>query len=109
MNNNISLNKYKRHVPESKRKLNDIDISNIIKYLNKYSKETNCFNDKIRYLEYTKKFIYNKYIEDMNNRKISYNTFIKYIPKYYKYTKRKSDICGICEMGKNFSNINCNR
>ena len=57
LNNNINLNKYKRHIPKSKRKLNSIKINNILTYLNQYSKQTSCIHDKIRYLEYTKIYL----------------------------------------------------
>src|ERR1700759_5452862 len=57
INENINLNKYKRHIPESKKKLNEDDIKNIIDYLNKYSQQSSGNKDEIRYLEDTKKYI----------------------------------------------------
>ena len=109
INENINLNKYKRHIPESKKKLSEDDIKNIIDYLNKYSQQSSGNKDEIRYLEYTKKYIYNQYIKDNDNRKITYNTFLKYIPKNYKIGKRKTDMCGICVLGKRLNNVNVNR
>ena len=57
----------------------------------------------------TKKFIYKRYSEDENNRKITYNTFIKNIPKNYKYSKRRTDMCGICSIGENLHKIDKNK
>ena len=109
LNENITLNKYKRYIPECKRKLSEEEKNKIIYYLDYYSKESTNINEKIRYLEYSKKFIYQKYYQTDNNRKITYNTFLKYCPKYYKIPKRKTDVCGICELGNGFKNINISR
>ena len=106
LNDNITLNKYKRYIPECKRKLSEEEKNKIIYYLDYYSKESTNINEKIRYLEYSKKFIYQKYYQTDNNRKITYNTFLKYCPKYYKIPKRKTDVCGIYELGNGFKNIN---
>ena len=67
--NEFVLKKYKRHIPESKKKINDQDINNIKNYLNKYSRIYDENEDSIKYLEQTKKFIYNRYGEDENKRK----------------------------------------
>ena len=93
--NNINVNR-----------LNEEDKYNIICYLDYYPKQSSGDNDEIRYLEYTKKFIYNQYIKNDDNRKITYNIFIKYIPKKYKIGKRKTDMCGICVLGKRLVNVN---
>ena len=97
INNNFTFKKYIRHVPESKKKLNEDERKVVIKYLDYFSRES-C-ND-IKYLEKTKKFIYNQYAKNEKNRKITYNTFLKYCPKYYKIGKRRTDVYGICEIGK---------
>ena len=34
---------------------------------------------------------------------------MKYSPKYFKITKRKTEIYGICELGNGFKNINISR
>ena len=34
---------------------------------------------------------------------------MKYCQKYYKIPKRKTDVCGICELGNGFKNINISR
>ena len=34
---------------------------------------------------------------------------MKYCPKYYKIPKRKTDVCGICELGNGFKNVNISR
>ena len=50
-----------------KTKINENTLNKINEYLNHYSKVSSD-DDKIRYLEQTKKFIYNKYIDE-NNKK----------------------------------------
>ena len=107
--NEFTLKKYKRHIPESKKKINDQYINNIKNYLNKYSRIYDENEDSIKYLEQTKKFIYKRYSDDENNRKITYNTFIKNIPKNYKYSKRRTDMCGICSIGENLHKIDKNK
>ena len=92
--NEFTLKKYKRHIPESKKKINDQDINNIKNYLNKYSRIYDENEDSIKYLEQTKKFIYKRYSEDENNRKITYNTFIKNIPKIIN-TVKEEQICAV--------------
>ena len=45
-------------------------------------------------------------ISNKDNRQITYNTFLKYCPKNYKKGKKRTDVCGICKIGKKLSNIN---
>ena len=102
---NFDLLSYKRYVPKSKKKLNEEEVKKITDYLEYYSRESSSRDINVKYLEYSKKFIYNKYISD-NNKSITYNTFLKYCPKNYKKGKKRTDVCGICEIGKKLSNIN---
>lgn len=67
--------------------------------MDKYSHETLENDEKLRFLEENLLFIHKKYLEIPENRRITYNTFRNYVPKYYKYATKKSDMCGICEFG----------
>ena len=109
VNENFNLLSYFRKVPQSKRKLNIFEINKIIYYLDLYSRESSSKDINVKYLEYSKRFIYNKYINDQSTRKISYNTFLKYCPKNYKKGKKRTDVCGNCEIGKKFTNINIDK
>lgn len=105
----ITMNNYVRHVPYSKRKLDLTLVEKIKEYLNKFSRES-PHEQGIKYLERSKKEIYTTYIND-GNHKISYATFIKYCPKYFKRGVKWTDMCGICELSKNilkknYSNLN---
>ena len=106
VNKDFNLKGYLRNVPKSKKKLNELEISTIKDYLDIYSRESSSKDINVKYLEYSKKFIYNKYINDPITRKISYNTFLQYCPKNFKKGKKRTDVCGICEIGKKLSNIN---
>ena len=97
--NIFTLNNYKRFVPYSKKKLVETDKQNIIKYLYDNSYESSHSNIGIRFLDKSKKMIYKQYINNQDNKKISYNTFLKYCPKNFKYSNRRTDVCGICEIG----------
>ena len=88
VNENINLNNYKRYIPKSKTKLSRDDIDKIEGYLYRYSQQSSGENYDIKYLEYTKKYIYHQYSKNDDNRKITYNTFLKYIPKNYKVGKK---------------------
>ena len=69
----------------------------ILKILEENSHESTT-KKEVRYLNFNKKVIYYKYLEDENNRRIRYNTFVKYIPKNFKVPTRRTDVCGICEI-----------
>lgn len=113
LNNNLCMNNYKRYQADSKKELTYNEKENIIQLLLDNSKESSS-EKNTRILNFQKKVIYYKYIEDINNKRastsnfITYNTFLKYIPKYFKKGKRKTDVCGICELGKSLKNIDKN-
>ena len=109
LNGNITLEKYKRHSPKSRRKLNEEEKRSISECLNYHSRVPSDKDNGVRYLENSKKYIYNKYISDENNRKISYSTFLRYCPKLYKIGRKRTDVCGICELGKNLNKVSVNR
>ena len=60
VNNDFNLKGYLKNVPKSKKKLNELEISKIKHYLVIYSRESSSKHINVKYLEYTKKFIYNK-------------------------------------------------
>ena len=55
----FNLNSYKRSVPKSKKKLNKQEIQNILSYIDYYSRESSSKENNVKYLEYSKKYIYN--------------------------------------------------
>ena len=57
--------------------------------MNKYSRIFYENEESIKYLEQTKKFIHKRYTEDEKNRKVTYNTFIRNIPKIVNTVKER--------------------
>ena len=102
----FNLKVYKRSVPLSKQKLSEGHKEEIIQFLNDNSRYASAKNENIKYLESSKKEIYLNYIIYSKYKKITYNTFLIYCPKYFKVGKRRTDVCGICELGKNLNKIN---
>ena len=100
--NDFNLENYKRFRPLSKLKTSEEIKKGIVEHIKKYSNETkNMYHqDKVYYLQQTKKYIYGKYIENNLDSKLSFTTFYKFIPKYFKYPKRESDKCPLCNYGK---------
>ena len=44
--------------------------------------------------------MHTRYISNKDNRQITYNTFLKYCPKNFKKGEKRTDIYGICKIGK---------
>ena len=102
-NEEFNLNDYKRFKPLSKLKTSNEIKNQIVKFTKKYSIESKktLNNQNVFFLQQTKKYIYEKYLENYPNSKICLSTFKKAIPSYFKKPKRESDKCPICDLGKN--------
>ena len=102
-NEEFYLNDYKRYKPMSKLISSDAMINDIIEHIKEYSiiSGRTYYNDKVFYLQQTKKYIYEKYMEKTPNVKLSLTTFYREVPKYFQVPIRKSDKCPICYYGKN--------
>ena len=87
----------------SKLKTSDKMINDIIEHIKEYSISSGktYYNDKVFYLQQTKKYIYEKYMEKNPNVKLSLTTFYRIVPKYFQVLIRQSDKCPICYYGKN--------
>lgn len=88
--------------PESKKRKGE-DINDLIKEkLSQYS-ELTCKihrNQPIMNLQQSKSYIYKKLIEENPEIKLGRSTFYKLCPKNFQYSKKKTDMCDICENGK---------
>lgn len=74
----------------------------IKEFLNKNSRigaNRTIKNKQVRYLNDTKTNLFKKY-KNSTSDKISFSTFYKLIPFYYKKAKKEVDKCGKCEIGK---------
>ena len=101
-NEEFGLNDYKRYKPLSKLKTSKEIVDDIVNHLKEYSINSGntYYNENIYYLQQTKKYVYQKYVEKNPKTKISLTTFYRKIPKYFKVPKKISDICPICYRGK---------
>ena len=92
----------------SKLKTSNKMINNVIKHIEQYSivSGKTYYNEKIFYLQQTKKYIYERFMEKTPNVKLSLTTFYRIVPKHFQVPLRQSDKCPICHYGKKQLNEN---
>jgi hypothetical protein len=101
--NTFSLNDYQRHIPNSKKVVNQDIITLIINYLSLNSHESTVItnqNEPVYFLEKPKSEIYNQLKSENPNLKLSISKFYKLCPKNFKKPKKLTDMCPICINGK---------